>query len=160
RVREAFQVELPLRVFFEAPTIAGLAQAINRFRGDGGIVAPPIEPASRERALPLSFAQQRLWFIDQLEPGKVAYNIPTAVRLQGRLNVEALERTINEIVRRHEVLRTTFALVDSQPVQVINPALGQQLAVIDISALEPDERQAEARSLTAQEAQKPFDLVL
>ena len=93
RVREVFGVEVPLRSLFEQPTVAGLAGKIEAaLRGERGLMAPPLARVSRERELPLSFAQQRLWFLDQLEPGSAFYNVPTAVRLQGQLHVEALER--------------------------------------------------------------------
>ncbi len=107
---------------FEAPTVAGLAESIDLSRG-GGLQAPPIVPVPRDGELPLSFAQQRLWFIDQLEPGNSVYNFPAAVRLKGPLNVVALKQSLNEIVKRHEALRTTFATVDGRPVQVIAPLL-------------------------------------
>ena len=87
--------------------------------------------------MPLSFAQERLWFLDQLTPGTAAYNVPTAVRLQGRLDVAALERSLNEIVRRHEILRTTFVLQDEHPGQVIAPATPRPLPQVDLSGL-PD----------------------
>jgi acyl carrier protein len=123
RVREVFGVEVPLRSLFEQPTVAALAAKIEAaLRGERGVVAPPLVRVSRERELPLSFAQQRLWFLDQLEPGSAFYNVPTAVRLQGELNVEALERTLTEIVRRHEVLRTVFQSVNGDAVQVIGEA--------------------------------------
>ena len=109
RVREAFQVEIPLRRLFEVPTVAGLAESIEAARQAGqNLSAPPILPVPRNGDLALSFAQQRLWFFDQLEPGLSAYNIPAAVRLKGPLNLAALEQSLNEIVKRHESLRTTF----------------------------------------------------
>ncbi|UCE20065.1 MAG: amino acid adenylation domain-containing protein [Gemmatimonadota bacterium] len=107
---------------------------------------------------PTSFAQQRLWFLDRLEPQSPAYNIPIALRLKGRLNVRALERSFNEIVRRHEVLRTTFAEMDGQPVQVIAPSLRWRLKLVDVQELPEADREIETRRLAAEEAQRPFDL--
>ena len=121
----------------------------------------PARIPSRPRdtnAFPLSFAQQRLWFLDQFEPDSPLYNIATAVRMEGRLDVAALERTLSEIVRRHEVLRTTFAISEGEPVQVIGPAKPLQLPITDLSALEPEAREVEARRLVQQEAQTPFAL--
>ena len=107
---------------------------------------------------PLSFAQQRLWFIDQLEPGNPAYNNLDAFRLTDRLNVAALERTTSEIVKRHEALRTTFPTVDGQPVQIISQTLSVPLRVTDLSHLPAVGREAEAERLVREEAQRPFDL--
>ena len=136
RVRDAFQVEIPLRRLFEAPTVAGLAESIEVARQAGqNLQAPPMQPVPRDGDLPLSFAQQRLWFIDQLAPGNPAYNFPAAVRLRGPLNVAALQHSLNEIVKRHEVLRTTFAIVDGRPVQVIAPTLTITLPVVDLREL-------------------------
>ena len=113
RIREAFQVELPLRRLFELPTIAGLAPAIELTKRTGkGITSPPILPVSRDGVLPLSFAQQRLWFIDQLDPDNSVYNFPAALRLVGPLKLEALNSSLAAIVKRHEILRTTFTSVD------------------------------------------------
>ena len=92
---------------------------------------------------PLSFAQQRLWFLDQLEPGNAFYNISTGVRLRGRLNVGALAETLREVLRRHKSLRTTFSVVDGEPVQVISPAPRLSLPVEDLSGLEASVREAE-----------------
>src|SRR5262249_9816308 len=98
RVREAFRMDLPLRRLFESPTVESLAGAVDEALGRAPRVeVSPIEPVSREGHLPLSFAQQRLWFLDQLHPGSAVYNIPAAVRLSGRLDVEALERSLTEI---------------------------------------------------------------
>ncbi|MEK6283063.1 MAG: condensation domain-containing protein [Acidobacteriota bacterium] len=109
-------------------------------------------------ALPLSFAQQGLWFLDQLTQGSIMYNISTGVSLTGRLNRLALEQTLSEIVRRHEVLRTTYATVDGQPVQVINEASFISLLPIDLSELTEPERKAEVRRRASEEVHRPFDL--
>ena len=108
--------------------------------------------------LPLSYAQQRLWFLDQLEPGSSSYNIPIAVQLTGDLDVKAMERTLGEIIRRHESLRTTFRIVDGQPQQCICPAPAFNLPVTDLRALTPDKRESNARRLIAEEAEQPFNL--
>jgi len=120
--------------------------------------SPSLVPISREKTLPLSFAQQRLWFLDKLVPNNPFYNVPAAIRLTGSLNFEALEKTFNEIVRRHEALRTTFVVVDGEPVQVVAPKLTVSLPVIDLRSLTIADREAEARRLITQEAQRPFDL--
>ncbi|NLG48893.1 MAG: AMP-binding protein, partial [Chloroflexi bacterium] len=160
RVREAFQVEVPLRTLFEAPTVAELAKQVAELRrSHAGLHVPPIRPVARgQQELPLSFAQQRLWFLDQLEPGNLFYNIPLAVRLKGALDADALRRALNEIVRRHEALRTTFAAVDGRPVQVIAPELSIPLPVEDLRGLTPEKREAEALRLATEDAQTPFDL--
>ena len=114
------QVELPLQSMFEAPTVAELALEIERvMRSEQEVEMPPLVHASREQELPLSFAQQRLWFLDQLDPGNAAYNIPSAVRLSGRLNPQALEQGVQEIVRRHESLRTIFSHQDDLVIDAI-----------------------------------------
>ncbi len=159
RVREAFQIELPLRHIFESPTIAELAEYVEiAQRAAEGVHAPPIQPASRERELPLSFAQQRLWFLDQLEPNSPFYNLSDAVRLTGPFDANAFERALNEIVRRHEALRTTFASVDGRAVQVIAPSLQIPLTITDLRAVPASAREAKAMELAAEEAQRSFDL--
>jgi amino acid adenylation domain-containing protein len=167
RIRGVLGVELPLRQLFEAPTIAGLARAVHAAQkavSDGeGRQAPPVLPVprdAREGDLPLSFGQQRLWFLDRLEPGNAAYNIPSAVRLAGEVSADLLGRIFAEVVRRHEVLRTTFRLRDGKPVQVIaspHPP-GPPLPLIDLSHLPEPEREAHARVLALEEARRPFDL--
>ena len=115
----------------------------------------------RRKALdsfPLSFAQQRLWFLDQWEPDSPFYNIAAAVRLTGPLDVAALEQSLNEIVRRHEVLRAAFVTEKGHPVQVIAPELTLTLPVVDLRHLPEAEREAEALRLATEEAQRPFDL--
>ncbi|MEH2138507.1 amino acid adenylation domain-containing protein [Nostoc sp.] len=118
----------------------------------------PLLPISRSENIPLSFAQQRLWFLDQLIPNNPFYNIPVALHLTGLLNLGALEQTFNEIVRRHEALRTTFVIQSGQAVQVINPTLTIPLPIIDLRQLPPAEREIKARQFTNQEAQRPFNL--
>ncbi|HEX5725783.1 MAG TPA: amino acid adenylation domain-containing protein, partial [Longimicrobiaceae bacterium] len=108
QIRELFGVELPLRALFEGPTVAELAVRVEEMRRAGVPVLPAVVPVERTGALPLSFAQERLWFLDRLEPESATYNIPAALRLTGALDERALERTLGEIVRRHEALRTTF----------------------------------------------------
>ena len=159
RVRETFQVELLLRVLFESPTIAGLAETIEaELRGGTAFQLPPLVPVSRTQDLPLSFAQQRLWLLDQLEPNTPFYNVPSSVRMKGQLNIRALEQTLTEIVRRHEALRTVFRIKNNQPLQVVMPAAPVTLPITDLSALPDEEREAEARRLATAEAQRPFDL--
>ncbi|MCC5602612.1 non-ribosomal peptide synthetase [Nostoc favosum] len=120
--------------------------------------ANSIQSADRHTALPLSFAQQRLWFLEQLQPGSATYNIPTAVRLTGSLNITVLARSLNEIVRRHEVLRTQFPTIDGNPLLTIQPNVEVLVPVVNLQALNPLEQNDEVRSLFIQEARQPFDL--
>ena len=159
RVRDAFGQEVALRSLFERPTVAGLVESIEQTqRAGAGLLAPALVKVAGAERLPLSFAQQRLWFLDQMEPGSSSYNLPAAVRLRGVLNVEALERTLSEVVRRHEVLRTHFVAIDGEPVQVIEAAAPIKLEVLDLSVLDDDERTAETQRLVAEEGGRPFDL--
>jgi amino acid adenylation domain-containing protein/FkbH-like protein len=155
RVRETFGVEVGLRVLFERPTVRGLGEVIEeQLRGAAGQAAPAILPVARDRDLPLSFAQQRLWFLDQLEPGSSFYHIPAAVRLRGTLDLTALEQSFSEVIRRHEALRTRFGVVNGVPAQLIDEAPEFTLAVLDLST----EGEAEARRVATEESQRPFDL--
>ncbi|MCP4656849.1 MAG: AMP-binding protein, partial [bacterium] len=159
RVRRTLGVELPLRVVFQVPTVAGLAGYVHAaLRRDEGLEAPPIRPRERRETAPLSFAQQRLWFIDRFEPDSTLYSIPTHLRLEGRLEVTALRRAMGEIVRRHEMLRTFFDLDDGEPVQRILPGLELPLPVLELEGLPAAARRAEARRLALAEARRPFDL--
>ncbi|MEH2040987.1 amino acid adenylation domain-containing protein [Nostoc sp.] len=120
RIRNIFKVELPLRELFARATIADLAQSIGQLQQqDLELSTPPILPRAENAQLPLSYAQQRLWFLDQLQPLGGLYNIPLTLRLVGTLNVAALEQSLQEIIHRHEVLRTNFINVDGQPTQII-----------------------------------------
>jgi len=159
RAREQFRMELPLRALFENPTLSGLARRIEDLRRAGPAAGSPrIEPIPRGDRLPLSFAQQRLWFLDQLEPGTATYNIPQALHLQYELHVPALAEALSEVAGRHEALRTTFSAVDGRPYQVVHPPLPAFLPVVDLGGLDAGTRSAEARLQIAQEARRPFSL--
>jgi amino acid adenylation domain-containing protein len=159
RIRAVFEIDVEMARLFERPTVAGLGQWLTEaLQAARGVAAPPIVPVTRERPLPLSFAQQRLWFLDQLEPGSPFYNIPAAVRLAGELDVAAFEQTLREVVRRHEVLRTAYASVDGQPVQVIKEEADLSLPVLDLSEMPEEARQIEARRAAREESLQPFDL--
>ncbi len=159
RVRRIFHLEMPVGQLFEQPTVAELARGLEAVLQTAATVAPPVEPGPRPAVLPLSFAQERLWFLDQLEPLSPAYNLPTAVRLVGPLDTGALERSLREITRRHEVLRTRFPSIDGRPCQEICRRPGLRLEIVDLARLAPQRRQAQAREIAAAEATRPFDLV-
>ena len=162
RLHAAFGVDLPLRALFEAPTVAALARRVEAAVGAGTLPeAPPLRRAPRAGDTPLSFAQQRLWFLDQLDPGSPRYNLPAAVRLDGVLDAGALAglgRRLSGIVRRHEALRTCFPAVDGRPRQEIATAAPVPLPVIDLSALPTPAGEGELRRLAAEDAVRPFDL--
>ncbi|MDB4896570.1 MAG: non-ribosomal peptide synthetase, partial [Firmicutes bacterium] len=159
RVRDALAVELPLRSLFENATVAELARRIDAELHHGsGVRTAPINIGKRSGPLPLSHAQERLWFLDQLEPGSTAYHMPAAVRLDGRLAVGALQESLNEVVRRHESLRTTFSATGGRPEQRIAPFMPIVLPVHDLSGEAEGEREAVVRRTAADEASRPFDL--
>ncbi|HAN91024.1 MAG TPA: non-ribosomal peptide synthetase, partial [Nitrospira sp.] len=155
RLRQAFRVDLPLRTVFEAPNIAQLARVIDAAKGiAGGDQPPPMQPRPRTGSLPLSFAQERLWVLAQLDPEGVAYNIPIALRVTGPLDVAALERSFNEVVRRHESLRTTFQSLNGVPVQVVASSLTLTVTVIDLQHLPVEARDQAAVRLAGVESQR------
>jgi amino acid adenylation domain-containing protein len=154
RVRAAFGVELPLAEVFAHPTIAGLAREIEQARQEedgGALPAPPLVPTHRVGPLPLSFAQERLWFLDQLEAGGPLYNVPVAARLRGALDAGRLAAAWRGVVRRHEALRTTFLAVGGKPAQRVAAEL-----TLDLERIELDEAAAFRR--LDEEARRPFDL--
>jgi amino acid adenylation domain-containing protein len=159
RVREAFGVELPLRTLFERRTVAGLAAEIDAaLRAGAGLAAPPIVPVPRGEELPLSFAQERLWFLDRLQPETSTYNLPVAVRLHGPLDVAAFAASLREVVRRHESLRTTFVVQGDRPVQRILPDLHLAVPLFDLEALPDAAREAVAKRIAMEVGRLPFDL--
>jgi amino acid adenylation domain-containing protein len=155
KIRQNLSVEFPLRCLFEYSTVAELA---DQLQSSALTEIPPIKPVSREKDLPLSFAQQRLWFLAQLEPDSPAYNIPETLRLQGKLNIEVLTQTLKTIVGRHEVLRTNFTTVADKPIQIIHSQINLELPIIDLTSLPQIKRERETTKLTEQEVLKPFDL--
>jgi amino acid adenylation domain-containing protein len=159
RLRSNFNVDLPLRKLFELPTVAGLAEHIDFLRhNQSGVSVPPIMPVSRDRAIPLSFSQRRLWFLQKLDPNFTAYNIPAIFRIEGDLNISALEKALREIVNRHEVLRTRVVEIDGQPLQQIIFPLMVTLPVIDLEHLPEDQAAAEVQQLSADDAHQPYNL--
>jgi amino acid adenylation domain-containing protein len=157
RVRDLVGVELPVRCLFEAPALASRAARVDAARG----AAPPASPVHREtrREPPrLSFAQERLWFLDRLEPGTAAYNMPAAMLLAGRLAPGRFAAALAALARRHETLRTTFREAAGQPVQVIAAEPELFLPLVDLAAIPEPARHAAALALAGAEARRPFDL--
>ncbi|CAG0937717.1 nonribosomal peptide synthetase DhbF [Thermoflexales bacterium] len=165
RINRIFQLDLPMRSLFEEATIARLGALIEErlseqqrrevsAKRSGGV----IPRASRSGPLALSFAQQRLWFMDQLAPGTSAYHIPQAVRLIGAVNLSALEHSLNEIISRHEALRTTFESTGDEPFQRIVTELLLPLSLIDLATLTLPEREAQLRQIMSAEATRLFNL--
>ncbi len=161
RVREEMGVELPLPDVFEHPTVELLARRIGLVRDLGAAAEeelPPIGPAPRDRPIPLSFTQERVWFLNQLSPGNCAYNFQFTVRFRGPLRPAVLAAALSEVIRRHEVLRTTFPEVDGSPVQVIHPPWRAPVPVVDLRSLPEAEREPAALRLVHQEIRRSFDL--
>jgi amino acid adenylation domain-containing protein len=159
RVREAFHCHLPLRSLFNAPTVAELAKQLDTIpQEELGWLGEAIAPVPRDRLLPASFAQAQLWFLHQWQPDSAMYNEPITVYLSGPIDLEALERSVHEIIRRHEILRTTFQAVDGQPVQVIHPPLKLPLSVINLQELSEWQREEKAIQIATAQAREPFDL--
>ncbi|KYC43755.1 hypothetical protein WA1_00900 [Scytonema hofmannii PCC 7110] len=158
RISEAFKVEISLRQLFAAPTIASLAKSLKSAHREQ-VNLPPIVPISRNSDLPLSFGQQQLWFFNQFAPNNPSFNVPIAVRFTGWLNLEVLEQCLKEIIRRHEILRTTLTEVNGQPIQVILPDVDFSLTRIELQQLPAAEREAEAQRLNAEELQQPFNII-
>ncbi|MEH2337088.1 amino acid adenylation domain-containing protein [Nostoc sp.] len=164
RIRNIFKVELPLRELFTNATVAELARSLEQLQQhDLELSAPPILPRAKNTDIPLSYAQQRLWFLDQFEPNSPSYNIPLALRLVGTLNQTALEQTLQEIIYRHEALRTNFITVDGKPTQVIREQeIGNReqtiISVVDLKHLSTSEQKRALQQLAQQEGIQTFDL--
>ncbi|HEY2963721.1 MAG TPA: amino acid adenylation domain-containing protein, partial [Pyrinomonadaceae bacterium] len=159
RIRESFQIELPVRSLFESPTLMEMSQRIESvMRSGSSMAAPAIKPMPDDGEIPLSFAQQRLWFLNQLMPGSNAYNLPAEMVIDAQVNVGAFQQVLSEVMRRHEALRTTFALVGNQPVQRIHPPAALELPLVDLRGLNPEEQHLVAERLREESSLRPFDL--
>ncbi|CAM2069714.1 Amino acid adenylation domain-containing protein [Sulfidibacter corallicola] len=156
QLRERLGVEIPLRDFFYKPTPKALAERLAQ-QADA-TTAPPLVPVTRHEAMPLSFAQQRLWFLDRLEPGSNAYNMAETMHFHEEIDVSALERAFQRLVDRHESLRTRFENRDGEPVQIIRDTLAFSLPFSDFSEVAPDERDAQVGELLNEEGRAAFDL--
>ncbi|PEF71851.1 non-ribosomal peptide synthetase, partial [Bacillus pseudomycoides] len=159
RLREVFEINLPLHELFQYSTIEGLSQRITTLLQENkGYDIPPLQPKERGERVPLSYAQQRLWFMDQLEPNSSLYNIPTAWRLKGQWGIEALEKGYNALIQRHEVLRTVIQEINGEPMQVIGAYTPKALQVIDLRHLSQEEKELRLKVLTQSEIKTPFHL--
>ncbi|WP_157642824.1 non-ribosomal peptide synthetase, partial [Burkholderia ubonensis] len=154
RIWSSFSVEIGIDAIFELQTISAVSDLIEASSPLSGSMAGTITPRSRENDLPLSFPQQRLWFLAQLEGPSAAYNISSALRFEGDLDVPRLRAAVSEISRRHEILRTTFPAIDGRGVQRIAPPAPVALAVVDVAG------ESDALALLADETDRPFDLAV
>jgi surfactin family lipopeptide synthetase A len=160
RLRPLFGVELPLRRLFELPTIFLLSESIEASQGSNLAQTAAIVPVDRTQPLPLSFAQSRLWFLDRLEGGSATYNMPEPLQLSGYLDIAALEVAVQEIVKRHEILRTSFQIVDGEPIQVISQHCQIPFPLLDLQHLEDAAQSSRLQSLAIAQSQKPFNLAV
>ena len=161
RCRRALGLDVPLRSIFDNQTLAEFAEYVAAIRSAqpvAGSRSPAISPAPRDGELPLSFAQTRLWLLDRLEPGSSTYNIPSCFRLKGKLELSALEQSLTEIVRRHEVLRACYLMVDGKPVQEVRPPEAFKVPVVDLRGLAVADKEEESARLAQMDARQPFDL--
>ncbi|MEM9537686.1 MAG: condensation domain-containing protein, partial [Cyanobacteria bacterium P01_E01_bin.45] len=159
RLQQDLQVQVPLRALFEATTVAQLAVIVDREQVDSGQTqSSAIQPVQRPNRIPLSFSQQRLWFVRQLMPDSPIYNMPAVVTLDGQLDVEALRRSLSEIVRRHETLRTNIREDDGTPVQTISDDISLTITEIDFQDVPIAEQGERVQQWLRTEAQRPFDI--
>ncbi|SDZ37742.1 non-ribosomal peptide synthetase, partial [Thermoactinomyces sp. DSM 45892] len=159
RLQEAFRIELPVRELFEYSTVESLARRLDQLhQGDQKRELPPLVPVERGEAIPLSYAQQRLWFIDRFTPNSALYNIPAVLRLTGDWAIESLEKGWNQLLKRHESLRTVIQEIDDQPVQQIRPYSPETIPVMNVTELPKEARDTEMKRIIQNEAEAPFDL--
>ena len=161
RLRRTFRVNLALRALFEAPTIRNTATQIDLALASAQeLQLPPVVAVDRNEKLPLSFVQQQLWLLDQLDPGTPAYNMPVALRITGELNVAEFERAFLRVIERHETLRTNFVSIDGEPCAVIRADAAWQFSQEDLSALEPLVRDEQVQKIAQAQTETGFDLAV
>ncbi|MEM7114034.1 MAG: amino acid adenylation domain-containing protein, partial [Chloroflexota bacterium] len=164
RLNQSLNIDLPLSAIFTRPKVSDLAEVIADLQTTSQKTAFTITPAPPNQPIPLSFAQQRLWFLQQLDPTDTSYNIPLALKLEGELNIPALEQSLNEIIRRHDALRTIFPATENEAYQVIKPHTRFHLPIIEVPHSDlagwrsPNAKDLSCLNLIQQEAKKPFDL--
>ncbi len=156
RLEQLFKIEVGVRLIFENPTLAELAALVETQVGTLSVL--PLEPIQRDDKLPLSFAQERLWFLDQLETRSTAYNVGVALWLNGDLEITALEKSVRRLAARHEILRTRFVQVAGRPVQIVEVDHQPALAVVDLTQLGEGQREVKASQLARNEIETSFDL--
>ncbi|MFJ6834183.1 amino acid adenylation domain-containing protein [Streptomyces sp. NPDC091209] len=157
RVRSEFGTELPISSIYEERTVARMAAELDRL-GRSAPPLPPVVRVPRDRPLPLSFPQERIWFLEQLSPGNLAYNAQATIRLRGPLDAQALSATITEVVRRHEIFRTAFSTVDGAPVQEIRPPMAVRVPVVDLQDVPEEDRERRTEEVVRDTIRRPFEL--
>ena len=157
RIRDVFDVDLPTQTLFEHPTIAGLARILTESK-IANVGAQHIERRKQAGPSPLSFSQEQLWFLDQLAPGSPVYNVVDVIRIEGRYDADAMTRTLNELVRRHEILRTVFFYGDGRPMQSVLLDIDLAFKEIDLSFCSKQEKDLEWKRMVEEQGRKPFDL--
>ena len=159
RIKKQLEVEIPLRTIFETPTVAALSKAIEKCKLEQkGISIPKLKIIPRSGNLPLSFAQQRLWFLEQLEPNTPFYNIPENYKINGELNIDALEKAINKVIERHETLRSSFHSNNGVPIVKIEDKINFKLEIKDLSKLDVDEKENKINEIIKDENKKAIPL--
>ena len=158
-VKEALHITLPVRAVFDAPTVADLVTYLNQqLTSPEEVTGARICKRKQSEFAPLSYAQERLWVLQQLDPQNPTYNISVRVQLSGQLHVETLVQALDEVIRRHEILRTTFAVIDDYPAQIVGPAPTHSLSVKDVTHLPMEEREAYEHQMANEDAKKPLSL--
>jgi len=157
RVRSEFGTELPISSIYEQRTVARMAAELDRL-GLSAPALPPVVRVPRDRPLPLSFPQERIWFLEQLSPGNLAYNAQATIRLRGPLDAEVLGATITEVVRRHEIFRTAFSTIDGVPVQEVRPPMTVPLPVVDLQDVPEAEQERRTEEVVRDTIRRPFEL--
>ena len=160
RLRDHFQIDIPLRAVFESPTPAALAELIRAATGPGAAPAlPPVRAVPRTGPLPLTFVQERIWLIQRLTPETTVYNVPRALRIRGRFDASVVEQIFGDLEERHELLRTTYPDVAGTPMQLVHEPRGIPVQHVDLGELPPGEREQRIRTMILENGRQPFDVI-